>query len=80
MEPEGVGTAPLPENVDGRIVEDHRYIHNVDHSVRWDYVLGVLVVLLVAWLLFGGSSGSTSDVDDDDAGGSEEQPFSGLQS
>lgn len=55
---EGIGADPLPENVDGSIVEKHTWNHEVRHSVQWDYVLLALVGLLVVWFVFVESGGS----------------------
>lgn len=49
---DAVGASPLPENVDGSIVEKHTWNHEVQHSVQWDYVLMALAALLVVWFLF----------------------------
>lgn len=57
----GIGSDPLPENVDGSIVEKHTWNHEVRHSVQWDYVLLALVGLLVAWFVFVESDGAGVD-------------------
>ena len=53
---EAVGTDPLPENVDGTVIEQHVWNHDVQHSVQWDYVLLALAAVAVAWYLFGGQT------------------------
>lgn len=58
---ESIGADPLPENVDGSIVEKHTWNHEVRHSVQWDYVLMALVALLVAWFVFVESDGASRD-------------------
>jgi len=35
-----------PENVAGELVEEHRFIHSVEHQVNWSHVLFGLVVLM----------------------------------
>jgi len=68
---------PLPENVDGQIVEKHTWNHEIEHSIQWDYVLLAIAAVGVAWMLFGGSGESGVDVEDvpsaDDGG--EPGPF-----
>lgn len=61
---EGVGADPLPENVDGSIVEKHTWNHEVRHSVQWDYVLLAVVALLVAWFVFVKSDGADVETED----------------
>lgn len=48
----GVGTQPLPENVDGVVSESHQWVHSVEHSIRWDYALAILLGLLVLWFWY----------------------------
>ena len=65
---DGIGADPLPENLDGSIVEKHTWNHEVSHSVQWDYVLIVLAALAIAWFLFVESDGSAV-VDGEEEGG-----------
>lgn len=37
---------PAPENVEGRLVESHEFVHSVEHQVNWSHVLIGLVVLV----------------------------------
>lgn len=48
---------PAPENVDGEV----RHLHTFSHSIRWEYVLGLLVVLYVAIRLLESHDGGTSE-------------------
>lgn len=48
---------PAPENVNGEV----RHLHTFSHSIRWEYVLGLLVVLYVATKLLESRDGGTSE-------------------
>lgn len=52
---------PAPENVNGEV----RHLHTFSHSIRWEYVLGLLVVLYVATQLLESRDGSTSETTGD---------------
>lgn len=40
-----------PENVDGRKVETHEFVHAVEHRVNWSHVLGFVVALSIVLYL-----------------------------
>jgi hypothetical protein len=65
---EGVGADPLPENVDGSIVEKHTWNHEVRHAVQWDYVLLALLGLLVVWFVFVQPDGSDVPGEEEEGG------------
>lgn len=44
-------SSPLPENIEGKLVETHSFDHEIHHSVRWDYLAGIVVVTIVLALL-----------------------------
>ena len=52
-----VGATPAPENVSGEIVEDHQFIHRVNHDVNWSVIAGVLLAALLLWFFFAGDGG-----------------------
>jgi len=42
---------PAPENVEGRLVESHEFVHSVEHQVNWSHVLLAMVVLVAIFKL-----------------------------
>ena len=67
---------PLPENIDGHVLEQHTWNHNIDHSIRWDYVLLAVAAVVVAYLLFGRSRSAAPENDEGAGGASGPDPFS----
>lgn len=52
-----VGSDPLPENVTGEIVEDHQFIHRVNHDVNWSVIGALLFAALLLWFFFSAGDG-----------------------
>lgn len=53
---------PVPENIAGKKIET--VSHEVHHHVRWDYLVGGLLALYLAYKLLGGSNGQGDDQQD----------------
>lgn len=38
---------PIPENVEGKVVENHEFRHSVEHRVNWSHIMVAIVVVAV---------------------------------
>lgn len=48
---------PSPENISGSKIQKHTF----EHQIRWDLLVGAVVVGFVAWKVFGGISSSEDE-------------------
>jgi hypothetical protein len=55
---------PATENIDGTLVETHSFSHEVEHSVRWDYLAGIVLVGVIGAFIVRSRGGDDEVVPD----------------